>query len=223
VACAKIADARVEAHADLVGKRAAWETTTQRMARKARYDHPTFLSFAEACDEKGWTSDNDDKLVAKRKKDAKRQRTTRQKESRRKARGRELTREAVAAIRAERAEREALLGAAVAPGAPKWLRTLTPKTIALTCDVWEARELLEQQYGGEITGGDIARSLTEFGRDHGHTPSSLRTRVIEAVKRIARLESEPVEAPVWREKSKDLPRSRGHFLNGVVWEALEDA
>lgn len=226
-ACGKFAHQRIQMDAGIAAQRSAWEAATQRLEGAARYEHATFTEFATACDERGWTSDNEDALSARRAEEAKRKRQARAKDKRKSKRGKTATPAALAALDDERDQRqEALVTAARAARAPSWLRKLPDRTIAFTCDVWQVNAAIERRHGGEVTGGDVTRAMVAVGRDYGMPGSSLRVRVNEALKRIGRLEHEPEEAPVWAAfeaaENQIPPRSPGQLLNGVVSVILED-
>ena len=218
IECAEVAHARIDAHSDLIDKRDEWHNATQQLNNQARLGHPTFYAFADACDQKEWTTNNDDLQRS----EIRRKRIDKWDKLRVARRGRALSDQVLAEIHDERVKRERLLDAAVTPRAKTWLRNLTPKSIRLTCDVWEAREVLERQRKGEVTGGDIARHLIKSNASYDQKENVLRVRVNEALKRCDRLTKEPVEAPVWPDDMPDPPRSPGQSLNGVIWEVLED-
>lgn len=227
-ACNKFAEQRIEMDAGIAAKRSAWEAATQRLEGTARYEHATFTEFATACDERGWTSDNEDDLSAQRAEEAKRKRQARAEDKRKAKRAKTATPATLATLDDERDQRhEALSDAARSAGAPTWLRNLPDRTIAFTCDVWQVLVAIERRHAGEVTGGDVARAMLALGRDHGFPEPSLRVRVNEAIARIGRLECEPAEAPVWAAfdpaENKIPPRSPGQFLNGVESVILEDA
>ncbi|WP_156025083.1 hypothetical protein [Sphingomonas phyllosphaerae] len=223
-ACGQFAELRIEMDVGIAAKRAAWAAATQRLEGVARYEHPTFTDLATACEERGWRSDNEDALAWQRAEDAKRKRKQRAQQSRTTKLAKTATPTALAALDAERDRRhDALMSAARSAGAPTWLRNLSDRMIAVTCDVWQVREAMEGRSGREITGGDVMRGLVALGRDHGMSPTSLRPRVNEAISRVGRLEEEgsvwaafvPADDPI-------PPRSPGRFSNGVIFEVLDD-
>lgn len=227
-ACSKFAYQRIEMDAGIAAKHSVWEAATQRLEGTARYEHPTFTELATACEERGWTSDNEDALSFQRAEEAKRKRQVRAEDKRKAKRAKTATPVGMAALGDERDQRhEALMSAARMAGAPTWLRNLPDRTIAFTCDVWQVRAAIERRHAGEVTGGDVTRAMLALGRDHGFAASSLRVRVNEAIDRVGRLECEPADAPVWAAfeaaSNHISPRSPGQFLNGVVWSVLEDA
>jgi hypothetical protein len=226
-ACGKFAFHRVEDDAELTAKRDAWEHETRQLTGAERYTHATFIDFAASCRQRQWTSTNGDELAAKRAADAKRKRQARDKQRQKDKRGKTVTPSMLAALHTEHEQRLAALTEATrAPGAGTWLRNLNDRSIALTCDVWLTLAVMERRYGGEVKGSEVMRAMVATGRDYGLSEQSLRVRVNEAIRRIARLESEPSNAPVWGDISglgnAIPPRSPGHILNGVNHLILED-
>lgn len=198
IACGEVSERRLEADDELLAKRDAWARDTPRLTRKKRYSHPSFTAFADACGKRVWTSAIPDATAAKRAADAKRKRKERAADKRKAKRGNQITPAMSSALESERGEREGALIAAVdQAGAPLWLRNLHYRSIALTCDVWKAWMLVGLRYGGDVKPADVTRALIKGGRDYGLPERSLGARVIEAMKRIDRLESEPKGAPVW--------------------------
>lgn len=226
-ACATVASRRVDEDSAIKAKLLAWEAAGQFLPGNERYWHSTFTDFATACNERGWTSDNDDMLAEKRAQDADRKRKQRAEKKRQAKKRKSVTPDALIASNDERNRRHsALLTAARSPKAPTWLRNLSDKTIVLTCDVWQLGTAIGARYRGEVTGGDIARALMELNRANGIAEQSVRVRVNEAIKRIDRLCSEPVQAPVWAafeaNQNAISPRSRGRLSNGVITMILDD-
>ncbi|GAA4214387.1 hypothetical protein GCM10022253_06950 [Sphingomonas endophytica] len=223
-ACGTFAEQRMEMDAGIAAKRAAWIAATQRLGGTERYEHPTFTEFATACAERGWRSDNEDALAWQRAEDAKRKRKQRAQQSRTTKLAKTATPTALAALSDERDRRhDALMSAARSAGAPTWLRNLSDRMIAVTCDVWQVREAMEGRGGREITGGDVMRALVALGRDHGMSPTSLRPRVNEAISRVARLEEQGSVWAVFLPADEPIPpRSPGQFLNGVIFEILDE-
>ncbi|MGJ3626387.1 hypothetical protein AB5I41_04650 [Sphingomonas sp. MMS24-JH45] len=95
--------------AGIAAKRSAWEAATQRLESTARYEHATFIEFATACDERGWTSDNEDGLSAQRAEEAKRKRQARAENKRKANRAKTITLAALAALDDERDQRHEAL------------------------------------------------------------------------------------------------------------------
>ncbi|WP_293647794.1 hypothetical protein [Sphingopyxis sp. RIFCSPHIGHO2_12_FULL_65_19] len=196
-ACGTTAYGRVMGDPELHQLHGIWESATQPLTGKARYKHPTFVAFAAACTSRAWTSSNDEALPRMKAEKAKQTRQDRR-QRQRQQRKLPVSVEEIRAAEAACEERMATLAAAaLAPGAPVWLRNLPGRTIHLTCDVWLTHRLIELRRRGEVTGGDILRAMVEAGNTYDLPDRSLRSRINEALRRIARLETEPVEAPVW--------------------------
>ena len=225
-ACAETASNRVDADPDLVSKRDAWEVATDRLTPVARYEHPTFTEFASACDDRNWTSTNEDALEAQRGERAKQTRKKRDRTKRKAKQAKPIPPAMLQAIDHERELRHKSLKAAkVEPGAPPWLRNLNAGSIELTCDVWRTLTLLDHQYNGAVSGGDVMRALM-FSNRYSTMTGGFRARVSEAMKRVRRLEISTAGTPVWGDPFDlvipNAPRSGDGGLDGVVWQVLDD-
>lgn len=88
--------------------------------------------------------------------------------------------------------------------APKWISTLPHSTIKLTCDVWEANELLARQKRKPVTNADIARHMM-LNADHAsRSYDGLCARIGEAQVRISRLQNSIDDQPIWPEFEVEL-------------------
>lgn len=231
-ACGAISIERIGSGYDVTRTFQSWETETSRLSREARHSHWTFEAFADACEKAAWTTSNDERLAEKRATDAARKRKERRAERSRARRGKPITEKFLATLDHEfDIRRASLTAAARAPGAAPWLRNLSDRSISLTCDVWRANAHLNRQYRGDISAGDTAKHLTASSKCYGLPISSLRSRVIEANRRICRLE-EDGGISGWQAfdyLDADPPRSSGRKMNGVkgrysddlVWEILD--
>lgn len=160
-------------------------------------------------DHGGWFSVNDDqvKLEALR---LKRERIDRRKASRQ-ARSRQrraarfgtetpITQDYLDKLQAEQDRRSAHLKSLGAlSGRTKqdmlWLKMLDDSGCDRIAEVWKTRELILRM-AREPTGQAIAENMVASGRWHLKLPS-LRARVYEDLKRIAKLEDDPAGAPLW--------------------------
>lgn len=228
IACHEIAERRIASDAELESKRTRWEAITKHLAGTARFAHRTFTEFALACEQRRWESTNEtllEELRAEKKRSARKARATKQKKAKRQ---KSVGSAALIPLGPERVAREAaLMNAARSPRAPTWLRNLPDSSIELVCDVWQVVTAIEDAHRGEVTGGDIARTMISLGLHHGKSERVLITRVNEALHRISRLEMEPSESPVWEAfvapQYACPPRSQSQISHGVVLHVIDDA
>lgn len=197
-ACRSIAMDRVALDPAAAQLRDDWRHEVQTESGKARYTHPAFLAFKNRCESLAWTSSNDDALAHKRSEDRKRKRKGREQKKRQQRRERQLTVDEIKQIEVERNDRKvALVVAKLAPKAPVWVRNQPRHTIERICDIWQIRQLLELRKGRVVKDSEIFHEMIAAGKTHGLSARSLRSRVTDDQKRIARLESEPADAPIW--------------------------
>jgi len=225
--CGMIADQRVKGDTRLAELHDTWSNETCRLGHEARYQHPTFRAFADACADRAWTSTNEAALEKKRQADRKRQRRARAQQKAKGRRCRSVTPEFEAALEEGYSKRlQALTDAARDPTSGPWLRKLNDRSIHFTCDTWKMHELLKWRHKKAATGADIARQLILADQSQGRGEHALRTRVSEARRRIDRLEDETSGLAAWQPfqvRDSELPRAGGHKLHAdLVWKELDD-
>lgn len=77
-----------------------------------------------------------------------------------------------------------------------WLKNLPDYSCERIADVWRSRELLSRG-GHKTVGKSIAEQMIRDGRSYGLELPSLTTRVYDDLKRIAKLEKDSADEPIW--------------------------
>lgn len=218
--CGKAALERVDSSPELAILHRELETMTQRLPRPERYLHPAWAAFNRASRSHFWEDSHDAALAADKATRAAAERKRRATARKVRKKRRTGPQAMLAAIIAERARRAAVLQSLrTKAGVPTYVARLPPHSCDRTANVWAVRELLWRT-GTRVTGRAIAEHLMREGGGGRNSIAGLTTRVIEALRRIDRLESEGV----WTPFNAAPPRASANAAlpTGAVWQMLDD-